>query len=131
LVSNNLNGSVGGGDLVRVDPNAELAACDELPAALRVLIKGSFINTRASTVLEQWREVEARGAPLGLYVDWFAKLLMRNQARSCEATYGAEHPQSHLPDPSPPITVARRDHEDDASLARAARRAAEIKLDSV
>lgn len=126
-MSNNLNGSVGGGHLARVDSKVELAACDELPPALRALIKGSFINTRASTVLEQWREVEARGAPLALYVDWFAKLLVRNQARSCEATYGAAHPQASLPDP-PPSEVARRD---DASLARAARRAAEIKLGSV
>lgn len=129
MASRNLNGSIAGGVLARCDADVEVAACDALPPALRALIKGSFVNTKASTVLAQWRALEARGVPLAAYVDWFARRLVVNQVMSCQAAYGAGHPQARLPPARPPDPTPRP--EDPASRARATRRAAEIRLDDV
>jgi hypothetical protein len=126
--SRNLNGSVAGGVLASCNADVELWACDALPPALKALIKDSFVNTKASTVLAQWRELEAQGVPLAAYVHWFAQRLAVNQAKSCEVAYGPGHPQAQPP-PPPPRQLSRP--EDEASRARAARRAAEIRLDYI
>jgi hypothetical protein len=132
MSSRNLNGRVDGGALERCDADEEVAACDALPPVLRWLIKGSFVNTRATTVLNQWRDLEREGVPLEAYADWYARLLAVNQAKSCRAAYGADHPQAEPPliapiRPQRPATAAPV--EDDASRARAAQRAAQIDLE--
>jgi hypothetical protein len=128
MSSRNLNGGIAGGDLVRCSADEEVAACDALPPRLRALIKGSFVNTLASTVLAQWRDLERQGVPLAAYADWFAGRLVVNQMKSCRATYGADHPQAR-----PPLVLVQpaARPEDSAAKARAARRAAEIGLDEV
>jgi hypothetical protein len=127
MSSRNLNGRVAGGALERCDADEEVAACDALPGRLRALIKGSFVNTRATTVLAQWRELEAQGVPLAAYADWYELRLIVNRAKSCLVTYGPDHPEARPPALRP--EVARQGNDDDP--ARAARRAAEIRLDDV
>jgi hypothetical protein len=130
--SRNLNGRIGGGVLAPCFAEVEVAACDALPPALRTLIKGSFVNTMASTVLTQWRELEAQGVPLAAYVDWYAQKLAVNRAKSCRATYGADHPQAVPPlIAAPRATESEKPAESATERARAARRAAEIRLDDI
>jgi hypothetical protein len=131
--SRNLNGKVAGGALERCDADEEVAACDALPPALRALIKGSFVNTKATTVLAQWRDLEAQGVLLGAYADWYELRLIVNQAKSCMVTYGPDHPQAwppNLPREQPRPAGASSPGDADAR-ARAAQRAAEIRLDDI
>lgn len=131
MASRNLNGGIDGGVLARCDADQEVAACDALPPRLRALIKGSFVNTMATTVLAQWRELEAQGVPLAAYTDWFAQRLIVNQARACRATYGDGHPGSAIPAQPHNLSKNTRGSGVDADRDRAARRAAEISLDDV
>lgn len=135
MPSRNLNGRIDGGSFARCNADEEVAACDALPPPLRALIKGSFVNTRATTVLAQWAELEAQGVPLAAYVDWFAAKLAINRAGACRATYGPEHPEAR-PDLRPPSQPQNPREPapgsgDDSSRARAAARAAKISLDDV
>ena len=134
--SRNLNGRIGGGALAPCFADEEVAACDALPPPLRALIKGSFVNTKATTVLAQWREVEAQGVPLAAYVDWFAAKLAINMAKSCAAAYGPDHPNARPPLMRPPSQPQNHPANtpgsgDDSSRARAAARAAEIDLSGI
>lgn len=140
MSSRNLNGRIDGGAFASCFADEEVAACDELPAPLRALIKGSFVNTRATTVLAQWRDLQRQGVPLEAYVDWYAELLAVNKAKACRATYGDTHPQSGLipgrssqraPDASHRYAEGGAGAAVSPSAERAARRAAEIDLSSV
>jgi len=131
MPSRNLNGRVGGGAFVRCYADEEVAACDALPPPLRALIKGSFVNTVASTVLAQWLELERQGVPLAAYVAWYAERLAVNQAKSCRAAYGAGHPQAQPPSQPQNLPRSEPGSGDDASRDRAARRASQIILDDV
>ena len=128
MANRNLNGAIAGGSLARCSADEEVAACDALPPQLRALIKGSFVNTRATSVLAEWIELEPKGVPLEAYADWYASKLAANLARSCAASYGPDHPQASLARARAQSTMSASDAE---SRSRAARRAAEISLDDV
>jgi hypothetical protein len=137
VASRNLNGRIDGGSFASCFADEEVLACDALPPPLRALIKSSFVNTKATTVLEQWRDLERQGVPLEAYVDWFAAKLAINRAGACRATYGPDHPQARPPPllgGAPPRATESEKPADPAtsdSAARAARRAAQINLKDV
>jgi hypothetical protein len=136
MANRNFNGGVGGGALVRCSADDEVAACDALPPLLRALIKGSFVNTRATTVLAEWLKFESMGVPEEVYADWYAQRLAVNLAKSCVVAYGVSHPQATPPSfdstrggPEPPNQQVQMEQAE--SRARAERRAAQINLDDL